>query len=83
MKRNAFLWRDTIPIKKNPTVNPSGLSHQFPHELRQAIVRVTMKDAPATKLCNNEDLALQAKARRAKKEMITEKRNRGWMENGC
>ena len=29
-----------------------------------------MKDAPATKLCNNEDLAFQAKARRAKEEMI-------------
>jgi hypothetical protein len=32
-----------------------------------------MKDAPATKLCNNEDLALQAKARCAKEEMIKEK----------
>ena len=70
MKRNAFLWRDTIPTKKNSTVNPNGLFHQFPHELRQAIVRVAMKDAPATKLCNNEDLAFQAKARRAKEEMI-------------
>jgi hypothetical protein len=29
-----------------------------------------MKDAPATKLCNNEDSALQAKARHAKEEMI-------------
>jgi hypothetical protein len=25
MKRNAFLRRDAIPTKKNPTVNPSGL----------------------------------------------------------
>ena len=47
MKRNAFLQRDTIPTKKNPTVNQSGLFHQFPHELRQAIVRVAMKDAPS------------------------------------
>ena len=73
MKRNAFLQRDTIPTKKNPTVNQSGLFHQFPHELRQAIVRVAMKDAPVTKLRNNEDLALQAKARRAKEEMIKAK----------
>ena len=73
MKRNAFLQRDTIPTKKNPTVNQSGLFHQFPHELRQAIVRVAMKDAPVTKLRNNEDLALQTKARRAKEEMIKAK----------
>ena len=32
-----------------------------------------MKDAPVTKLRNNEDLALQAKARRAKEEMIKAK----------
>ena len=73
MKRNAFLQRDTIPTKKNPTVNQSGLFHQFPHELRQAIVRVAMKDAPATKLRNNKDLALQAKARPAKEGMINAK----------
>ena len=72
MKQNAFLQRDTIPTKKYPTVQ-SGLFHQFPHELRHAIVRVAMKDAPATKLRNNEDLALQAKARRAKEEMIKAK----------
>ena len=61
MKQNAFLWRDTIPTKKNSTVNPNGLFHQFPHELRQAIVRVAMKDAPATKLRNNENLAQRRK----------------------
>ena len=72
MKRNAFLQRDTIPTKKNQTVKPSGLFHQFPHELRQAIVRV-MKDAPETKPRNNDDLALQAKARHAKEEMIKAK----------
>jgi hypothetical protein len=70
MKQNAFLKQDAIPTKKNPTVNPSGLIHQFPHKLRQALVRVAMKNALATKLCNNEDLALQAKARHAKEEMI-------------
>jgi hypothetical protein len=32
-----------------------------------------MKDAPATRLRNNEDLALQAKARCAKEEMIKTK----------
>jgi hypothetical protein len=32
-----------------------------------------MKDAPATRLRNNEDLALQAKARREKEEMIKAK----------
>ncbi len=52
MNRNAFLRRDAIPTKKNQTVKPSGLFHQFPHELRQAIVRVAMKDAPATQLRN-------------------------------
>ena len=66
MKQNAFLRRDMISTKTNPTINPSGLFHQFPHELRQAIVRVAMKDAPATRIRNNEDLALQAKARHAK-----------------
>ena len=66
MKQSAFLKQDTIPTKKNSTVNPGGLFHQFPHKLRQAIVRVAMKDAPSPKLCNNEDLALQAKARHAK-----------------
>jgi hypothetical protein len=63
MKRNAFL-------KRQDAGNPGGLFHQFPHELREAIVRVAMKDASATKHRNNEDLALQAKARRAKEEMI-------------
>ncbi len=29
-----------------------------------------MKDAPATRLCNNKDLALQANARHAKEEML-------------
>jgi hypothetical protein len=66
MKRNAFL-------KRQDAGNPGGLFHQFPHELREAIVRVAMKDAPATKHRNNEDLALQAKARRAKEEMIKAK----------
>ncbi len=73
MKQNAFLQRDTIPTKTNPTINPSGLFHQFPHELRQATFRVAMKDAPATRIRNNEDLALQAKARRVKEEMINAK----------
>jgi hypothetical protein len=56
--------------KKNPSTNPSGLFHQFSHELQEGIVRVVMKDAPATRFCNNEDLALQAKARGVKEEMI-------------
>jgi hypothetical protein len=50
MKQNAFLKRDAILTKKNPTVNPVGLFHQFPHKLQQEIVRVAMKDAPVTKL---------------------------------
>jgi len=33
MNQNAFLRQDTIPTKKNQTVKPSGLFHQFPHEL--------------------------------------------------
>ncbi len=70
MKRNAFLKQDAIVTKKNPSTNPSGLFHQFPHELQEVIVRVAMKDAPATRLRNNEDLALQAKARCVKEEMI-------------
>ncbi len=73
MKRNAFLKRDAIVTKKNPSTNPSGLFHQFPNELQEVIVRVAMKDAPATRLRNNEDLALQAKARHVKEEMIKKK----------
>jgi hypothetical protein len=69
MKQNAFLKQGAILTKKNPTANPSGLFHQFPHIMQQAIVRVAIKDAPATRLRNNEDLELQAKARCAKKEM--------------
>jgi hypothetical protein len=49
IKRNASLQQDAILTKKNPTINP-GLFNQFPQELQQAIVRVGMKDAPATKL---------------------------------
>ncbi len=41
--------------------------------MQQAIVSVAMKDAPATALHNNEDLALQARARHAKEEMIKTK----------
>jgi hypothetical protein len=39
-----------------------------------------MKDAPATKLCNNEDLALQAKDRHVKEEMIKAKNMEKAME---
>jgi hypothetical protein len=73
MKRNAFFQRCTLSTNSNPSVNPSGLFHQFAHEIRHAIVVVAMKDAPATRLRNNEDLALQAKARREKEEMIKAK----------
>jgi hypothetical protein len=73
MKRNAFFQRCTPSTNTNPSVNPCGLFHQFAHEIRHAIVVVAMKDAPATRLRNNEDLALQAKARREKEEMIKAK----------
>ncbi len=33
-----------------------------------------MKDAPATRIWNNEDLALQAKVRREREEMIKAKK---------
>ena len=43
--------------------------HGFEDVLRQSIILVAMKDAPLAKRRNNEDLELQAKARREKEEL--------------
>jgi hypothetical protein len=68
MRRNVFFRRTNI------YANPCRLFHQFPHKLQHAVVVATMKDAPATRIWNNEDLALQAKVRREREEMIKAKK---------
>ena len=40
--------------------------HEFDDALRHAIIKVAMRDAPATRERNNKDLELQAKARHVK-----------------
>ena len=52
---------------------PQGMFHQFEGVLRDAIVEVAMRDAPATREQKNDDLKLQAKARRKKEELTKQK----------
>ena len=49
--------------------NPQRIFHKFDHDIHHAIVKVTMRDMPATWKRNNNDLQLQAKARCVKEEM--------------
>ena len=70
IKRNAFLYRSS---KSRKDSRGTGLFHQFPDELREAIVLVGMRDAKAQKANVNEALRLQAEARRLKEEKAKEK----------
>lgn len=73
LNRNGFVHRQTSKKDKKS----EGLFHQFHEKLRHAIVLVAMRDAPATKAQNDEDLELQLKAKNAK-EKIAKRKN---MEN--
>ena len=68
--RNGFMYRQ----KKSKTdKKPTGMFHNFDDNLRHAIILVAMADAQQTRRRNNEDLQLQAKARREKEELAKEK----------
>ena len=66
MCRNGFLHRPTGAKGDN---KPRGIFHEFDDALRHAIVKVAMRDAPATRERNNKDIELQAEARRIKEEL--------------
>lgn len=70
MSRNGFFHR---PTGTKGDKKPRGIFHEFDDDLRHAIVKVAMRDAPATRERNNNDLELQAKARRKKDELAREK----------
>ena len=69
LNRNGFVHR---PTSKKDTKS-EGLFHQFSEKIRHAIVLVAMRDAPATKARNNEDLVLQLEAKQAKEELAKQK----------
>ena len=70
IRRNGFLHRKT---KSKNDDKSEGMFHQFPEEVRHAIILAAMEDAPVTRERNNADLAAQAKAKREKEEIAKEK----------
>ena len=63
MQKNGFLSRK----------GKIGLFHQFPKELRAAVVVVAVEDAPATRKSNNLSLQRQLDCKREKEEMLKQK----------
>ena len=50
-----------------------AINHDFPFELRQALLMVALADAPATRKQNNEHLEAQSACKRKKEELLREK----------
>ena len=72
-KRNGFLQREYMPPRKKSSAKAQGIFHGLSEVLREAIVRVAMKDAPSTRKKNNDAIQLQATAQRMKVELLKEK----------
>ena len=72
LKRNAFLHRNRKAKSKNDK-KPTGIFHEYSKELQYAIVWTAMQDAPKTRAAHQEELELQAKARRLKEEVEKQK----------
>ena len=70
IKHNSFFHR---PTKSKNDKKATGMFHSFDDVLCHAIILVAMTDVPSKRQRNNEDLELQAKARRKKEELTKEK----------
>ena len=69
-RRNAFWYRPT----SNKYKKSKGIFHSFEKLLRVAIIKVGIKDAPRTRIVNNEAVDLQQKSKQAKENINRERR---------
>lgn len=73
IRRNRFMDRTLNDSDDAAGMIPLGMFHQLSEQLREAVIHVALEDAPATRRRNNQDLQLQATARRKKTELLKKK----------
>ena len=77
-KRNKFLNRGKSSGKGKTA---PGLFHELDEEIREAIIRVALEDAPETRRQHSDELESHREARRIKEELIKEKNDEKMMES--
>lgn len=77
-KRNKFLNRGTA---SGAGMSRPGLFHELDEDIREAIIRVALEDAPETRRQHRDELESHREARRIKEELIKEKYDKKMMES--